>query len=81
MKVSTLPAVTFEPLDVAAYDRQRMVLKALHCAHPVSHQGKNQFVQEITARQDGGRIQMTVYLAGSPEPIDSSLIELARTPA
>ena len=81
MKTSALPARTFEPLDAAAYDRQRMVLKALSCAHPVSYQGKSQFVQEITARQDGGRIQMTVYLAGNPDPIDSSLIELARTPA
>lgn len=38
---STIPALTFEPLDKDAYDRQRMVLKALHCAHPVSHAGKN----------------------------------------
>ncbi len=75
---AALTAPTFEPLDQAAYDRQRMLLKALHCAHPVAHAGKNEFVQEVTARQDGGRIQMTVYLAGSPAPIDSSEIELVR---
>jgi hypothetical protein len=74
-----LPVLNFEPLDKAAYDRQRMLLKALSCAHPVCYQGKNLFVQELTARQDGGRIQMTVYLTGNPTPIDSSEIELTRS--
>ena len=75
-----LTAPTFEPLDKVALEHQWMLLKALGCARPVCFEGKNRFVQEITARQDGGRIQMTVYLTGSPAPIDSSLIELARSP-
>ncbi len=77
---STLPAPVFEPVDQAAYDHQRMLFKARHCAHPVLYQKKNAYIQDLHVGESGGRIVMTVYLKGSSEPIDSNLIDLARTP-
>lgn len=80
MKPSALPAAEVEPLDKAAYDHQRMLLKALHCAHPVLHDGRQRFVQVVTARQDGGRIEMVLYMAGDPAPIDASAVSLQKQP-
>lgn len=66
-----------EPLDPASYLQHRILLKALHFAVPVMHEGKQQFLQVLSARRAGGRIEMDVYLAGVPGAIDSSEITLA----
>lgn len=66
-----------EPLDPAAYLQHRILLKALHFAHPVIHEGKQQFIQVASARLAGGRVQMDVYFTDRPEPVDSATITLA----
>lgn len=74
------PAPDDAPLDPAAYLQHRILLKALHFAVPVMHDGRQQFIQVLSARRAGGRIAMDVYLAGVPGAVDSSEITLA-TPA
>jgi hypothetical protein len=65
-----------EPNDPDAYRHHLLLLKSMHCCRPVVHEGLNQFISCLTANRDGGRISMTVYLAGKPDPIDSSQIQI-----
>lgn len=65
-----------QPLDPEIYKHQLLLLKSLHCARPVLHQGRQQFVQCVTANLSGCDIGMTVYLAGSKDGIDSSEIQI-----
>ena len=65
-----------EPNDVEAYRHHLLLLKSMHCCRPVVYQGLNQFISCLTANRDGGRISMTVYLAGKPGSIDSSQIQI-----
>lgn len=68
-----------EPNDPAAYREHLLLLKSMHCARPVLHKGLKQFITCLTANRDGGRISMTVYLAGKADGIDSSEIEVRPT--
>lgn len=68
-----------EPNDPAAYKEHLRLLKSMHCARPVIHKGLKQFITCLTANRDGGRISMTVYLAGKTGGIDSSEIEVRPT--
>jgi hypothetical protein len=69
-----------EPNDVEAYRHHLLLLKSMHCCRPVVYQGLNQFITCLTANRDGGRISMTVYLAGKPGAIDSSQIQIQHAP-
>ncbi len=64
------------PLDAAAYRHQMLLLRSAHCARPVLYQDCNRFINGLSLYQDGGRVSMTVYLAGSKEGIDSSEIQI-----
>jgi len=64
------------PLDPQAYAHQLLLLKSAHCARPVLHQGLNKFINSLSLYQDGGRVSMTVYLAGSKEGVDSKEIQI-----
>jgi hypothetical protein len=64
------------PNDVEAYRHHLLLLKSMHCCRPVVYQGLNQYLTCLTANRDGGRISMTVYLAGKPDAIDSSQIQI-----
>lgn len=68
----------YAPLDLAEYNRQARLLRALHCAYPVTHNGQQRFLQVIHSRLDGGRVVMEVYLTGSPEIIDSTLVSIVQ---
>jgi hypothetical protein len=48
----------------------------MHCSRPVLHEGLKQYINCLTANRDGGRISMTVYLAGQPNGFDSTEIEV-----
>lgn len=74
-----IPNYQDEPNDPAAYREHLRLLKSMHCARPVLHQGLKQFITCITANRNGGRISMTVYLAGKRESFDSSEIEVPPT--
>jgi len=63
-----------EPNDPAAYREHLLLLKSMHCARPVMHKGLKQYISCLTANRDGGRISMTVYLAGKAGGFDSSEI-------
>ncbi|MDQ1921700.1 hypothetical protein [Massilia pseudoviolaceinigra] len=76
MKASALPAINYAPLDPEACKHQMILMKALHCAHPVIYEGKQCVVQEVSARQAGGRIEGVAYLRGNPEPVECSKITL-----
>lgn len=80
MATKALEVAPYAPLDDDEYKRQAVLLKALHCAHPVLYEGKNRFVQVMHARQAGGRIEGEVWLTGSPEPVDLKLITLPVAP-
>jgi len=64
-----------QPNDPERYRHHLLLLKSMHCCRPVVYQGLNQFITCLTANRDGGRISMTVYLAGKPGAIDSSQIQ------
>lgn len=68
-----------EPNDPTTYKEHLLLLKSMHCARPVIHKGLKQFITCLTANRDGGRISMTVYLAGIADGIDSSEIEVRPT--
>lgn len=65
-----------EPNDEAAYRHHLLLLKSMHCARPVVHEGLNQFISCLTANRDGGRISMTVYLAGRVGGFNSREIQI-----
>lgn len=64
------------PLDQQAYKHQLLLLKSAHCARPVLHQDRNHFINALSLYQDGGRVSMTVYLAGMKEGIDSKEVQI-----
>ncbi len=64
------------PLDAAAYRHQLLLLRSAHCARPVLYQDRNRFINGLTLYQDGGRVSMTVYLAGSKEGVDSIEVQI-----
>lgn len=78
MTARTAPQVKLDgPLDPEAYRHQMLLLEAMHHCAQVVYEGKCQFLQVLTPRLDGGRVQMDVYLTGRPTPVDSSKITLA----
>jgi hypothetical protein len=64
------------PLDPDAYRHHLLLLKSLHCGRSVLYQGLSQFVQCLSANLSGCDIEMTVYLAGKPEGVDSSEVQI-----
>jgi len=81
-----VPGNQDEPNDPAGYRQHLLLLKSMHCCRPVVHEGLNQFITCLSANRDGGRISMTVYLAGKRDGIDSNEIQIkhlnnVRTPA
>lgn len=64
------------PLDAEAYKHQVLLLKSAHCARPVLHLGLNRFINALSLYQNGGRVSMTVYLAGTADGIDSTEIQV-----
>jgi hypothetical protein len=80
-RASTLPdPEQNEPLDEAAYRHQWALLKSLHCARPVLHRGRSQFISCLTINRSGGQIEMLVYLAGVRDGIDSAAIQIKQAP-
>lgn len=69
-----------EPLDPVAYRQQMRLLKRMHFARPVMHDGRLQFLSVLTPRLAGGRVQMDVFFTGQHVAVDSAAITLA-TPA
>lgn len=65
-----------EPNDEAAYRHHLLLLKSMHCSRPVLHEGLHQFISCLTANRDGGRISMTVYLAGKIGGLDCREIQI-----
>jgi len=65
-----------QPNDPERYRHHMLLLKSMHCCRPVIHNGLKQYISCLTANRDGGRISMTVYLAGNREGFDSSEIEI-----
>jgi len=65
-----------EPLDPQAFKHQLLLLKSAHCARPVLHEGRCHFINGLSLYQDGGRVSMTVYLAGINGGFDSSEIQI-----
>ena len=76
--MSQLPATDFAPLDVDEYRRQELLSRALHCAHPVLMDGKYQYISALTSAESGGRIEMTVYLKGRVDGVDSRRITVEK---
>lgn len=64
------------PLDQEAYRHQLLMLKSAHCARPVLYQNRNRFINSLTLYQNGGRVSMLVYLAGSKDGVDSTEVQI-----
>jgi hypothetical protein len=75
-EVPSSPAVLDALLNPEAYLHQARILWLLAAGRPVLHDGGNKYIHTVTAQQAGGTIEMTVYFAGDPKPVDSSLIQL-----
>ncbi len=71
-------AVDYAPLDQETYRHQALLLRSLHCARPVHLEGREGFIHTLSSSQAGGRVEMTVYLAGDPAPVDSARITVER---
>lgn len=69
---------TYAPLDEATYKHQALLLRSLHCARPVKVDGREYFIHTLSTSQAGGRIEMTVYLAGSAAPVDGAAVVVER---
>jgi hypothetical protein len=69
-----------EPLDPENFKHQLRLLKSAHCCRPVIHGGLNQFINSLTLYQNGGKVAMTVYLAGIAGGIDSADIKIKAAP-
>lgn len=74
--IGPVPNSQDTPLDAAAYRHQMLLLRSAHCARPVLHQKLNKFINSLTLYQNGGRVSMIVYLAGTAGGIDSTEIEI-----
>jgi hypothetical protein len=74
--IGPVPNNQDEPNDETAYRHHLLLLKSMHCARPVLHEGLHQFISCLTANRDGGRISMTVYLAGKVGSFDSKEIQI-----
>ena len=72
--------MTFAPLDPDEYKRQAILLKAFHCAYPIQVAGKAGFIHSMHVGQNGGSIEMQVYLAGKTEPVRVDEITLQPQP-
>lgn len=59
-----------------AQKHNRVLLHALHTAHPVLYQEKQRFIHTLTFQIYGGGIIGTVYLTGDPTPIAPELVQL-----
>ena len=70
------PSVALSKLEAAAR-HNRVLLHALQTAHPVIYKERRRFIQCITFALSGGAVEATVYLTGSPEPLDGTAIALA----
>jgi hypothetical protein len=74
-----VPNAQDEPLDPESFKHQYRLLKSAHCCRPVIYHGLNQFIHSLTLHQDGGRVAMTVYLAGITGGIESSEVQIKGT--
>jgi hypothetical protein len=59
-----------------AQKHTRFLLHALHAAHPVMHQGKQQFIHTLLAQQSGGSTSTTIHLTGNPAALDAADVQL-----
>jgi hypothetical protein len=66
----------YTPLDPETYKHAAVLHKALHAAHPIIHDGKVGYIQVITSRLAGGRVETKAYLTGNPQCIDIKDIAL-----
>lgn len=76
--MSIIAEATYAPLDEATYKHQALLLRSLHCARPVKVHGRDQFIHTLSTSQAGGRIEMTVYLAGAADPVPSESVVVDR---
>ncbi|MGG7604660.1 hypothetical protein [Massilia sp. BKSP1R2A-1] len=74
--IGPVPSNQDTPLDAGAYRHQMLLLRSAHCARPVLYQDRNRFINGLSLYQDGGRVSMTVYLAGAKEGIDSGEVQI-----
>lgn len=63
-----------------AYKHIRVLLHALHTAHPVLYEGKVAFLHTISCGRQGGGIDYTIYLAGIEKPVAADAVQLQPQP-
>jgi len=66
--------------DTPAEARQkhnRVLLHALHTAHPMLYQGKQCFIHTLMFQIQGGDITVDVYLTGGTGPVEAEQVQLS----
>lgn len=69
-----IEAPTFEPLDEDATKHALLLMKSMFCARPVMVDGRQCFLQQISAGLSGGHVDMDVWITGNPSPLKAEKI-------
>lgn len=64
----------------AQQKHNRVLLHALHTAHPMIYKEKQCFIHTLLFQVKGGDISATVYLMGNSAPIAPELVQLQGDP-
>lgn len=70
-----------ETPEELAQKHNRVLLHALHTAHPMLYQGKQRFIHTVTYQLEGGNVKATVYLTGDHTPVEPEQVQLQEQPA
>lgn len=73
------PAAAMTPAE-AAQKHNRVLLHALHTAHPMLYQGKQRFIHTLTFSILGGGTSATVYLTGDSAAVEPNEVQLQARP-
>jgi hypothetical protein len=75
-RASAGPSLSTATLD-AEQRHNRVLLHALQIGHPVTVDGRTQFIQCLSFNREGGGVDTTVYLAGQRESVRGDQVALA----
>jgi hypothetical protein len=65
-----------EVFDPETWRHQLLLLKSAHCCRQVIYEGKYQFIHGLSLNVTGSAPEMTVYLGGVKDGIDSREIQI-----
>lgn len=76
----SLPPPDYSLSKLPEHIHQRILTAAVQVGRPVLVAGKVEYIRNLNTSQDGGRIEMLVYLTGVIKPVDASEVTLQELP-